>query len=299
MLKLNYHHLYYFYITAQQGSISGAAKKLNITPQTISGQISIFEKYVGAELFERRGRRLILNDKGKTTFDFAEQIFSSGEQLLEVFTGNKIQRKKIVVGVTDVVAKVFIFDLFKPLLSDLNDCLIEFKEGHQQQLLAELAINQIDFIIADRPSPVDSNVKAYNHLLGESGISFFASKTLINKSESQFPAILQDQPMIIPSRHSNIHNLIITWLKSNGLGVNIVAEFDDSALMKLFGQQGMGIFSAPSSIKDDICQQYNVQCIGSTTDIKEQYYLITGQRQLTQQIPLQLIESAKKLLDYQ
>jgi len=297
MNQLNYHHLLYFYAVAKEGSITKAAQKLNLTPQTISGQLSAFENYLGFELFERKGKRLFLNETGKTVFDYSEDIFTLGNELQQMLNNNQDGgRIKVTVGVTDVIPKVLGFDLLKVLFNTEEQFKLICREGEFDLLLSELAMSKIDLIISDRPLTPGADAKAYTHLLGETGLTFYATKELAQQLTKEFPKSLDQVPFLICGEKSNQRMNLLAWFDTVGISPEIVAEFDDSALMKYFGQAGSGVFCTPSSIKRYIVERYNVQIIGSTKDVTERYYAISPDRKIKNPGIKLLLDHSKETL---
>ncbi len=281
MSQLNYHHLYYFYITAREGSIAKAAQCLHLTPQTVSGQLSIFENYLGFKLFDRKGKRLVLNETGKMTLSYAEDIFALGDELLHSLkTEGPGEQFIFAVGVTDVIPKILSFDFLRNSF-EMNEAIrLICREGDFESLQADLALNKIDLILSDRPLTPGSNLKAYSHLLGESGISFYTSHTQANALQANFPYSLDQQAFLISSDKSSQKVSLSAWFNDLQIQPNIIAEFDDTALMKFFGQSAYGIFCTPTIIEQHVIKQYNVAVIGRTEDIKERYYAISPERKI-------------------
>jgi LysR family transcriptional regulator, transcriptional activator of nhaA len=279
MAQLNYHHLYYFYVTAREGSIAKAAHFLHLTPQTVSGQLSTFESYLGTPLFDRLGKRLILNPLGKLAYDYAEQIFASGHELLDMLMQKREQRiRTFTIGITDAVPKILAFDLLHNSSTKFDSTRFIYREGDFDSLCAELAINRLDLIIADRNLTPGSNVKAFSHVLGESSLSFFAPSGQAEQLIADFPYSLQQTGILLSGDKSSMKHNILAWFERLQINPKIVAEFDDSAMLKLFGQEGHGVFAAPTRIAAHICQRYNVSCIGETTELSERYYAICAER---------------------
>lgn len=298
MAKLNYQHLYYFYVTAKEGSIVKASAVLHLTPQTISGQISTLEDYFGFILFDRVGKRLQLNQQGRLAFSFAQDIFALGSELLQTMKSQHQGKQQVFsVGVTDVLPKVLAFDLFRSCFSDNNRRLI-CKEGDLDSLVAELALNRIDIILSDRPMPVGTHLKAYNHMIGESGLTFFAAKNKAKALSAQFPQSLHQQPFLISGDKSAQKLNLLAWFDEININPKINAEFEDSALMKLFGQAGYGAFCASSAIEQHVCEHYKVDIIGRTRQITERLYLISPERKLKHPAVIPLFEHAKTLLGH-
>jgi LysR family transcriptional activator of nhaA len=284
-------------MTAKEGSIVKAAKVLNITPQTVSGQISTFEDYLGMQLFDRQGKRLLLNHQGNIAFRYAEDIFSLGHELLDTLAEKSEGRlSTFTIAVTDVVPKVLAFNLIKPVMNEFESTRLIYREGDLENLLADLAVNRVDMILADRPLTPGSNVKAFSHFLGETSVSFFASAKQTAIIEGSFPACLDGQPLLISSDKSSIKSNLLSWLERQKIRPKVIAEFDDSALLKLFGQEGFGIFCAPTSIEEHVSRQYQVECIGQTSAVTERYYAISPERKIRNELVLKIVSKAEGII---
>jgi LysR family transcriptional activator of nhaA len=294
MSPLNYNHLYYFYCVATDGTITKASAKLNLTPQTISGQITAFEAQIGVDLFDRRGKKLQLSEMGRLIYSYAEEIFQLGAEIKNVLNDQKpAQWQTFTVGVTMVIPKVLAFKLLKPAIDMAEPIRLVCHEGDQDALLSDLAINKLDMIITDQPLQSGKFVKAYNHQLTESGFTFFATATLAEECRKGFPQSLSGQPFLMQGKKAAVRQILTYWLAKHDIVPNIVAEFDDSALMKSFGQAGTGIFAAPTIIEDYVISRYKVEIIGRTNEIKEQYYAISPERKIKHPAILEIINSAK------
>lgn len=294
MKQLNYNHLYYFYLVAKEGSIAAACKLIHVTPQTISGQISTLEDYLGLKLFERSGKRLFLNDNGKMVFSYAEDIFNLGHELLQNLEPNQLDKKlTFTVGITDVIPKVFTFDFLKPVLSGDIPIKLNCREGELEQLLADMALNKLDVILSDRPIPPGHKVKAYSHKAIDSGLTFYIASAKAHELNGEFPNNLNHQKLLIPGEQSSVRLSLISWLNDKDLSPNIVAEFDDSALAKLFGQAGYGIFCTPTIVESHVLETYHVDVIGRTEEIREQLYLISSERKFKHPAMVALIPKLK------
>lgn len=279
---INLGQLRCFWAVAKAGGVHRASENLHLTPQTLSGQVSRLEETLGVALFNRVGRRLELTETGKLALSYAEEIFQVSTELEEVLREkpNK-QRQLFRVGIADVVPKSMAYQLLKPALQLPDPIRLVCREDKLTRLLGELAIHQLDLIIADAPQPFGMDVKGYSHKLGECGVTFLASAELSKKIEKKFPDNLKNTPLLLPGQDSALRNALMRWLNQHDVRANIVGEFDDSALMKSFGQAGAGVFPVPSAVTDEVCQQFKVKKIGSTQEIKEQFYIISVERRLT------------------
>lgn len=294
MHHLNYHHLYYFYLVAREGSIAKAAKLLHVTPQTVSGQLSTFEDQLGYSLFDRINKRLYLNPKGKVSYQYASEIFHKGNQLAEILnTNDEINTKEFVIGITNGIPKVLFYDFVHNTMREFADVKYVIKEDSFEGLLKELAINAVDFIMADRGIAPGTQVNANSYFLGESSLSFFAKHPL--KDGQHFPACLNHMPLLMQGHTSGIRHALVSWLETEQLYPKIVAEFDDSALLKLFGSEDFGVFCAPSAISTHVEVQYGVHCIGNAKTLNERYYAITGKSRADYTICEHIVDNAKAL----
>jgi len=295
MSVLNFKHLRYFWMVAKTGSIARAAEQLHLTPQSISGQLSEFSETLGVALFSRSGRNLELTDTGRRILSYAEEIFTIGDELLDVLHDQKVKKTLLFrVGVSDSVSKLIAYRLIEPALKLDESVRLVCREGRMATLLADLAIHKLDMIIADRPMPVNLNVRGYNHLLGESGLTVFGTHNLMSELSGRFPEMLNNAPFLIPGEDVAIRQKLIQWFETNHLRPRIVGEFDDSALMKTFGQAGIGFFVAPTAIMNDISEQYKVAEIGRIDSVVEQLYAITTERQLTHPLVVAISKAARQ-----
>lgn len=294
-MAMNYKHLHYFWTVAKTGSILNASEALHITPQTISGQISLLEDTIGEKLFRRQGRRNVLTSKGKVVFKYADQIFNLGEELGEFLKGSDIgEQGEFKVGIMDGVPKTIAYKILSPVIDDKSLSII-CNEGSFSQLIGKLAIRELDMVISDMPVSSAYSIKAYNHKLGESPMTCFALKSEAKQYRKNFPKSLDHTDMLLPTDNSTVRPAIDQWMMSENISPNIVGEFDDSALLKAFGQAGAGLFFMPSIIEAEVCSHYDVEPVGTTDKIREQFYAISLERQLSRGLPIlsEIYNSAK------
>ncbi|MFM9835150.1 MAG: transcriptional activator NhaR [Methylophilaceae bacterium] len=301
MSAINYKHLHYFWAVAKAGSITLASQRLFLTPQTISGQLTLFESILGEPLFNRVGKRLELTDKGKVVLSYADEIFSIGKELEETLKQPKTDRPtQFRIGVSDSVPKTIAYRLIEPAMRSNDPLRIICREGNVTNLLGELAVHRLDIVIADRQMPLTVNVRAFNHLLGECGLTFFATAKLAHQIEwlnsSHFPQCLNNAPMLLPGIEDATHPALMRWFEDKKIQPNIVGEFDDGALMKAFGQAGAGVFVAPTAIAKQICEQFNVIALGETKDVIKSFYAISVERKLSHPAVMAISQAARSEL---
>lgn len=282
-------------MVAKEGGVHKAAEALNVTPQTISGQLVGMETYIGFPLFIRQGKKMVLNEMGRIVYSYAEDIFNLGVELSDVINLQEYRGEvPFHVGIIDAIPKVLAFDLLEKCFSLDEPVILKAREGSFEFLLSEFALNKLDLILSDRPIPPGLGVKGYSHFMVESGFSFFVKKDRMSILKKGFPRSLHREPMLFLGDKSIQKNLVLSWLDSEGVHPNIVAEFDDSALMKLFGQKGYGVFFAPTITEKFVLQQFDVSVIGRTELVKERFYAITPNRKVVHPATEKVIEHAKK-----
>jgi LysR family transcriptional regulator, transcriptional activator of nhaA len=293
---LNYHHLLYFWAVARYGTVVRASAELRLAQPTISGQIHRLEEVLGEKLFERAGRKLVLTDVGRTVFRYADEIFSLGRDLIDTLKGRPSTRPlRLTVGVADALPKALVQHLLEPA----------FRIGHPVQLLcredravedflSELAGQELDLVLTDRPLGPGLHVHAFNHLLGECGTTFLASAKLARSCRAGFPRSLNEVPFLLPAAHVTVRRAIDQWFEANRVRPKLVAEFDDSALMYAFGQQGKGVFPSPTVFEAQFRRLYDVEVVGHIKAVRQHFYAISVERKIQHPAVMAIIEAARR-----
>lgn len=295
---MNYKHLRYFWMAAKAGGVLRASEQLHVTPQTVSEQIRLLEEQLGCALFRKRGRNLELTEAGRTAMRYAEDIFSLGAEMQATLHGHATgtARLDFRVGVANSVPKSIAYRLLEPAMQQDEPVRIVCREANLQSLLSELALHKLDLVLADVPLPSALSVKAFNHALGRSGISFFGTAALRKRCKGPFPACLQGMPLLVPGAETAMHHRLERWLDRHGVQPVIVGEFDDSALMKAFGREGQGIFLAPSVIERETQAHYDVQTIGRADELREEFHAISVERRISHPGVAALMNAARDWL---
>jgi LysR family transcriptional regulator, transcriptional activator of nhaA len=292
---LNYHHLLYFWTVARAGTIAKAGEELHLAQPTISSQIKLLEEALGHKLFERQGRKLVLTEVGRTVMRYADEIFRLGNELKNVVGGLPPgQQLRLQVGVADVVPKIVAERLLQPAL-DVGPLRLVCREGPLPQLLASLALHELDVVLADAPGSEPVSVRAFNHLLGKCGVTFFAAPAF-SHLKKDFPRSLDGAPMLLPSEASSVRHSLDLWFEAKNVRPTIVGDFDDSALLKAFGQRGLGVFAMPSVIEAEVSRQFDVSVLGHTDEVENCFYAITVERRLRHPAVVAIAEAARSSL---
>ena len=294
---LNYRQLHYFWVVARTGSIVRASEQLNLTAQTISGQISLLEQSMGSDLFRKVGRQLELTEAGRQALPYAEQIFQLGQELETLLRAQPDQQALAFrVGVADVVPKSIVYRLLAPTMENAEPLRLSCREDKLERLLADLAVQRLDLVVSDSPMPSHLDIKGFSQKLGECGISFFATAALAARHPGNFPECLQGAPLLIPGPETVVRSRLLRWFGEMQISPRIVGEFDDSALMQAFGQSGSGIFIAPSVIAEEVCRQYAVVLIGETEAVRESFHAISVERKIRHPGVVAITEGARREL---
>lgn len=298
-LKINLKHLRYFWSVATHGSITKASEVLHLTPQTISGQLRDLEQSMNEKLFRREGRGLVLTETGNTVFSYADEMFQLGLELQDVLDGQTPGTStRVKIGVAMIVPKLLAYKVLEPVLHMDEPVNLVCHEAPLVDLLADLSVHKLDAVISDSPINPSLNVRAYNHSLGATGISFFSIPRHARKLEKNFPENLHDFPFLVPSTSSSLRRNLEKWFDQHGIKPRIVAEFEDRALMKAFGEQGTGVFTSPQTMEKDVLDKYGVKVIGRTDEIKENYYVISPERRIKNPAVTAITEAARSKLFY-
>jgi LysR family transcriptional activator of nhaA len=279
---LNYQHLLYFWSVVREGSLTAAAGKLRLAPSTVSGQIRTLEGQLGDKLFLKRGRHLTPSETGRVVYRYADEIFGLGGQLLDTVRGRAIHHApRLVVGVADVVPKLIARRLLLPAQQLAEPVHLVCREDKPDRLMAELALHNLDLVISDAPVPPGSSVRAFSHRLGDSGVAFFATRTLAQRLRRSFPRSLEGAPVLLPTDNTSLRRSLEGWFARHRIKPRVVAEFEDSALMKAFGQDGAGVFPAHVVIRAEVGAQYGFHMVGRAEEVRESFYALSIERRLT------------------
>jgi LysR family transcriptional activator of nhaA len=292
---LNYHHLLYFWTVAREGSIVRASEKLHVGQPALSTQLRQLEKSLGIKLLQKSGRNLELTETGRLVYRYADEIFTLGREMIDAVKGHPTGKPAhFVVGIVDVIPKLIAKRLLEPALQLPDPVRLICIEDTLERLLGELALHKVDIVLSDTPVSGTMKVRAFNHLLGESTVAVFGTKKLASQFREGFPRSLDGAPFLLPHRASALRRSLETWFDANGIHPLVRAEFDDSALLKVFGQAGEGLFAVSFAMKDEIFRQHDLEVVGEIPSIREQFYAISAERRLRHPAVLAISASARE-----
>lgn len=294
---LNYHHLHYFWVVAREGSVTQACEALHLSQPTISGQIRELERAMKARLFVKSGRGLTLTETGQAVFRYADDIFALGRELMDLVSGRPVGRPvRLRVGVVDVMPKLIAHLLLEPALRLPEPVRVVCVEGKLDQLAAELTIHNLDVVLSDCPLPTSVKAKVYTHLLGECGVSIVGVPKLVEEYKIGFPKSLDGAPFLLPTEDTVLRRSLDQWFDTLGIRPEVRGEFEDSALMKMFGRTGEGVFAIPSAVEKDIRKHYGVQRVGRAQGLRERFYAVSVERKLKHPAVVAISEKALRSL---
>lgn len=290
---LNYHHLYYFWTVAHEGSIARASEKIKLSQPTLSAQIHQLEENMGKLLFKREGRGLILTEVGRFVLQYADEIFRLGNDMLDALGDRGDSgRIRMQVGIADIIPKLIAHHILASAVNYKNGIRLLCHEDKSEALVMALATHKLDLVISESPVSSLSRVKVFSHLIGESQIALFGVKKFF-QLRKKFPQSLDGAPMLLPSADTVSRRQIDSWLDQASIKPKIVGEFDDMALLKIFAASGAGLFFAPQLLQVDLKKQYAVEKIGDAVGLKDSYYAITVARKIKHPVVSFVLENAR------
>jgi len=295
MVSMNFKHLYYFWVVARSGGVMRASEQLHTTPQTLSGQIKLLEESLGRQLFRKSGRQLELTEDGRKALSYADDIFALGSELKAAMANTQAGERTLEfrVGVADSVAKTVAYRLLAPAFSIAEPVRLIGSEGKFPDLVAQLALHRLDLVIADEPLSKRISVKAFNHALGTTPMSFFCTPALRATLKGEFPACLNDAPMLIQGSASSVRQQLDGWLVRHKIQPRVVGEFDDGALMTAFGREGRGVFMSPGMLEDETVAHYGVEVIGRSNDLMEEFFAVSVEQRITHPCVAAITQNAR------
>jgi LysR family transcriptional activator of nhaA len=292
---LNYHHLHYFWRVVRAGGVANAARELNVSSPAVSAQLKELQHFLGEPLFTRSGRNLALTEMGRTVYDYAEDIFSLGSELLDTVRNRPTGRPiRIDIGVADVLPKMIAQWLIQPALDLQERVHIVCREASSDQLVARLATLELDVVLSDSPADPSRTARAYNHLLGSSGITFVGIGSVLKKVKGKFPQCLSGVPLLLPTDNTTWRRDLDHWFERNNVHPQILGEFEDYALLRAFAQSGSALFPIPSVFAADMRKQDRIRKIGSTSGVELRFYAISAERKIKHPAVVAICESARK-----
>lgn len=294
---VNYHHMLYFWLVAREGSLARASAELRLAQSTVSKQIHQFEDVLGQKLFAKNGRSLVLTESGRVVFRYADEIFGLGREMLDTLRDRPVGKPlRITIGIADVVPKLVAERVIAPVLGLAEPVHLVCREDAADRLLAALALHELDVILTDAPANPNVKVRAFSHLLGESDVGFFGHPSLSSRYRNGFPASLDGAPVLLPTEESMLRRTLDQWFDANDIRPHVIGEFQDSALLKVFGARGVGVFPASMAVAKDVQDQYRVELVGRAVNVRERLYAVTLDRRIKHPAVVLICQAARSAM---
>ena len=294
-IPLNYRHLYYFWVVANEGGMARGAERLGMAIQTVSAQVRALEQELGHALFKPAGRGMALTEAGKAAMAHADQIFQLGERLQDAVrdAASSQGQLRLAVGMSDGLPKLVAHHLLQPALQEPRVRLL-CHEDEFERLLADLALHRLDAVMSDRPAPPNPNLRLYSHQLGKGSLDWFAPAAIAKRHGKRFPECLAELPVLLPTSHSAVRAGIDQWFERHGIRPRIAGEFEDSALLAAFGREGMGVFPASRWSREELLHDPRVKLLGETPELVEHFYLISAERKIQHPLVQRLLQAQER-----
>jgi LysR family transcriptional activator of nhaA len=293
---LNYHHLRYFWTVAHEGGLQKAAERLHVSPPSISAQIHELESVLEVKLFRRSGRRNVLTEAGQIALRHADEIFSLGRDLVSALHQRPTVRAlRLYVGVADSLPKLVTHAILRPALS-LPTVHTICREGKIEDLLAQLGAHRLDIVLADEPASSSVKYRANNQLLGESGVTFCATRALAAKLRRGFPQSLHEASAVLPAENTPLRRALEGWFRAHKITPRVVAECEDMALMKVMAAQEPAFVPIPTVVLREAKERYSLATIGTAKNCRDQFFAITAERKITHPVVALLTDNARNLV---
>jgi LysR family transcriptional regulator, transcriptional activator of nhaA len=291
---LNYHHLYYFWAVAKEGSLRKASEKLHVSQPSISAQISSLERALDEPLFRRSGRNKVLTETGQLVLDYAENIFSLGREMMNTVKHRPGRRPaRLYVGVADSVPKFIAYEILRPVFQLRPAVQMICREGKVETLLGQLAAHRLEIVLADEPASSALKFKTFNHHLGTSEVVFCGTPAVASRLRRDFPRSLHEAPALLPAEHTAFRMALEEWFHAAGIQPRTVAEFEDTALMHRAAVDGLGFVPVHAAIAPAAIKQYGWKTIGRATSCTGHFYAITAERRVRNSAVLAITENAQ------
>ena len=291
---LNFRHLYYFWLVAKEGGFARAADRLGMAVQTISVQVRELEKDLGHQLLKPAGRGVALTAAGQAAYARAEEIFALGQGIAEeVRAAGSAPLARLSVGLSDGISKLAAHALLEPILATPRLRLV-CHEGELDELLSELALHELDVVLAGQAAPRNVNQRLSSERIARSALHWYGPASLVRKStRERFPQSLQDLPVLLPTAHSPLRATLDSWFEDLGVQPRIVGEFEDSALLAVFAARGLGVFPVNELGAKDVGLVRGLRLLGECPDLHEEVHAIWSRRGRDHPLVRQIVAAAQ------
>lgn len=295
---LNYHHLYYFWRIAREGGLAKAAHQLRLSHSTLSAQLRALEDALGAQLFQRKGRVLVLTPLGEQVATYADDIFRLGREVLDIARGEQRSRRPVLrAGIVASLPKAVAFGMLKPGLGESFEAGLFARQGTLEELIAELASGRLHLVLSEQPPPESTSANVFAHLLGSSEILLYGVPDLAKRYRKGFPKSLEGAPLLLPSPGKGLRPQLDRWFADRGISVRIAGELDDSGLMRVAGLHGLGLLPVRAALRAEVEDLDVLEFVGTFDRLLERYYVLSPDKKARHPLVSAIIERGRLELD--
>lgn len=288
MAEINYHHLRYFWAVAHEGNLTRAAERLFVSQSSVSVQLKKLEQQLGTELFERRGRRLILTEAGTIALEYADTVFQLGDELLGTLSSHGETARRILrVGALATLSRNFQIEFLQPLVVR-EDLELVLRSGSLTDLLRAMGEHQLDVVLANIAPPRDAGVSWVPHLIANQPVSLVGHPDQRRKGR-RLKEILSTESVLLPTIESSIRSGFDILVDRLGVRPLIAGEIDDMAMLRLMARESHSLAVVPPIVVRDELEAGELVEIRRLPDLHETFYAITASRRFPNPLLRELI----------
>ncbi|MEW9920896.1 LysR family transcriptional regulator [Marimonas sp. MJW-29] len=277
MSTLNLHHLRLFRAVARDGTLTGAARALNISQSAVSTQIKALEAALGHDLFERRGRNLHLSEAGRIALDHADEIFRAAENLTATLKRAEAKRRVLRIGALATLSRNFQIAFLDPLIGR-DDVEVVLRSGTQELLLRALEAQSLDIVLTNLIPARDGSSPYLVHTLADQQVSLVGSPDRLPAGKVDVASILASEPLVLPTPETSIRAGFDALLERVGIVPRIAAEADDMAMLRLLARADAGIAVIPPIVVQDELTVGRLKEYARLDDVREVFAAVTISR---------------------
>jgi LysR family transcriptional regulator, transcriptional activator of nhaA len=295
--RVNFHHLYYFWVVAKCGSIRNASKQLMLAAPTVSRQIKELEDKLHVKLIIRSSRNFTLTEKGLHIRRYCDELFGLAREMMDGLEGHSLTRPlRLTVGVAGVIPKLVLYKILEPALHLKSPVQIICHEGNTSRLVQDLSNHTLDIVLTDSPIGPYPELRSYSHLIAESPILVCGNKAAAKKYGPNFPRSLDGAPILLPTPNCAFRSSLDTYFYESKIVPHIRGEFEDSTIIKVFGEAGLGLFFVPAIIESEVKRRFHCESIGQIDSVTARFYVVSPQRRVSNPAVTAIMDLARHSL---
>jgi LysR family transcriptional activator of nhaA len=285
---MNLHHLRLFRAVATEGTLTGAARRLNLSQSALSTQIKTLEAALGHDLFERRGRSLVLTEAGRIALDHAEAIFRTADDLTATLRETSRARRALRVGALATLSRNFQMEFLRPLIGRA-DVEVVLRSGSQGELLKGLESLALDVVLTNLAPARDAANPWLIHHQAEQPVSLIGTRRRVGRRAPGLKSLLAREPLILPAPDTGLRASFDALTARLGVAPVIAAEADDMAMLRLLAREDVGLAVIPPIVvRDELASGLLVEA-AQLDGIHETFLAITRERRFPNPLLAELL----------